>query len=134
MMFGIPEAHLKRCSRTWADRIAYTDQWRSFKARNEKEWTQAIQLSCVFLIASLVISFRCTSFFYLIPHTSLIFALASTGSGCYLLNDSQNLGELSADATVYFQKHTRTVFGVQRIAIVNALPLGLFLWSFMLFV
>lgn len=65
IMFRTPEAHLRRCSRAWADRIAYTDEWRGFKARNEKEWIMILQLvsiestgrsgfelTCAFLILS----------------------------------------------------------------------------------
>ena len=50
VFLGMPEAHLGRCSRAWADRIAYTDEWRKFKARNEKEWSQVIQLVRIFYL------------------------------------------------------------------------------------
>ncbi|QRW25228.1 hypothetical protein RhiXN_07177 [Rhizoctonia solani] len=44
LMFKRPHTHLGRCSRAWADRIAYTEEWRKFKATNEKEWKQVAKL------------------------------------------------------------------------------------------
>ncbi|KAF8706871.1 hypothetical protein RHS03_04765, partial [Rhizoctonia solani] len=44
LMFKRPHIHLGRCSRAWADRIAYTEEWRKFKATNEQEWRQVVKL------------------------------------------------------------------------------------------
>ncbi|KAG8731771.1 hypothetical protein FRC11_002398 [Ceratobasidium sp. 423] len=44
LMFKRPRSHLGRCSRAWADRIAYTEEWGKFKATNEREWKQVIAL------------------------------------------------------------------------------------------
>ncbi|KAF8756741.1 hypothetical protein RHS01_04546 [Rhizoctonia solani] len=44
LMFKRPHIHLGRCSRAWADRIAYTEEWRKFKATNEQEWKQVVKL------------------------------------------------------------------------------------------
>jgi hypothetical protein len=41
LMLGIPETHLRRCSKTWADRVVYTEEWKNFKAKNEEEWNLA---------------------------------------------------------------------------------------------
>ncbi|KAG9119404.1 hypothetical protein FRC07_005585 [Ceratobasidium sp. 392] len=43
------DAHLARCSRAWAGRIAYVTEWRNFKAKNELEWVRTMYLAC-FLI------------------------------------------------------------------------------------
>ncbi|CCO31754.1 hypothetical protein BN14_05804 [Rhizoctonia solani AG-1 IB] len=50
LMLKRPETHLGRCSRAWADRIAYSEEWRKFKATNEQEWKQVIKLSCVLVM------------------------------------------------------------------------------------
>ncbi|KAG9122919.1 hypothetical protein FRC07_000498, partial [Ceratobasidium sp. 392] len=44
LMLGTASPHFVRCSRTWAGRIAYVTEWRSFKAKNEREWMQVCQL------------------------------------------------------------------------------------------
>lgn len=38
LSFGVARAHLHRCSRAWADRIAYTEEWNQFKSKNQRDW------------------------------------------------------------------------------------------------
>ncbi|CUA74533.1 hypothetical protein RSOLAG22IIIB_05593 [Rhizoctonia solani] len=134
LMFKRPHAHLGRCSRTWADRIAYTEEWRKFKATNEREWKQVAALACVLVIASLLVSMQ-RSFFFKIPiHTALLMALTSVASSYYLLDESQNIGDHAADASTYFQEREEILYGVQRIALINSIPQALLVWSFVFFV
>ncbi|CAE6507325.1 unnamed protein product [Rhizoctonia solani] len=134
LMFKRPHAHLGRCSRTWTDRIAYTEEWKKFKATNEREWKQVAALACVLVIASLLVSMQ-RSFFFKIPiHTALLVALASVASSYYLLDQSQNLGDHAADASIYFQEREEILYGVQRIALINSIPQALLVWSFVFFV
>ncbi|CAE6445559.1 unnamed protein product [Rhizoctonia solani] len=98
LMFNRPHAHLGRCSRAWADRIAYTEEWKKYKATNEREWKQVIGLSCVLVIVSLLVIKQRNYFFKIPSHTSLLTALASVASAYYLLDESQNLGDHAADA------------------------------------
>ncbi|KAG9091609.1 hypothetical protein FRC06_000493 [Ceratobasidium sp. 370] len=44
------DAHLMRCSRAWAGRTAYVTEWRNFKSKNEREWTQVMYLACVLIM------------------------------------------------------------------------------------
>ncbi|CAE7177156.1 unnamed protein product [Rhizoctonia solani] len=48
-----PNAQLGRCSRAWADRIAYIEEWRQDEIINEREGKQIMTLFCVLVIASL---------------------------------------------------------------------------------
>ncbi|CAE6454070.1 unnamed protein product [Rhizoctonia solani] len=98
LMFKRPHSHLGRCSRAWADRIAYTEEWRKFKATNEQEWKQVIGLSCVLVIASLLANKQKSCLFSIPSHTALLTALASVASAYYLLDESQSLGDHAADA------------------------------------
>ncbi|CAE6425775.1 unnamed protein product [Rhizoctonia solani] len=98
LMFNRPHSHLGRCSRAWADRIAYTEEWRKFKATNEQEWKQVIALSCILVIASLLASKQRNCLFRIPSHSALLSALASGASAYYLLDESQNLGDHAADA------------------------------------
>ncbi|KAJ1305910.1 hypothetical protein OPQ81_010629 [Rhizoctonia solani] len=134
LMFKRPNSHLGRCSRAWADRIAYTDEWRKFKTTNEQEWKQVMNLSCVLVIASLLASKQRSSLFTILAHTALLTALASAASAYYLLDESQNLGDHAADASIYFQEREEIFYGVQRIAIINAAPQALLAWSFIFFI
>ncbi|KAH7312139.1 hypothetical protein B0J17DRAFT_711276 [Rhizoctonia solani] len=134
LMFSRPHAHLGRCSRAWADRIAYTEEWRKYKSTNEREWKQVIGLSCVLVIISLLAIKQRSCFFKIPLHTTLLTALASVASAYYLLDESQNLGDHAADASSYFQEREEVLYGVQRIAIINAIPQALMTWSFMFFV
>ncbi|KAG9126067.1 hypothetical protein FRC07_005045 [Ceratobasidium sp. 392] len=49
------DAHLTRCSRVWAGRVAYVTEWRNFKSKNELEWNQIMYLACVLMIVSLLV-------------------------------------------------------------------------------
>ncbi|KDN34390.1 hypothetical protein RSAG8_12523, partial [Rhizoctonia solani AG-8 WAC10335] len=133
-MFKRPKAHLGRCSRAWADRIAYTEEWKKFKATNEREWKQIIGLACVLVIASLLASKQRSCLFRIPIHMALLMALASAASAYYLLDESQNLGDHAADASTYFQEREEILYGVQRIAIINSIPQTLLVWSFVIFV
>ncbi|CAE6434941.1 unnamed protein product [Rhizoctonia solani] len=133
LMFKRPHTHLGRCSRAWADRIAYTEEWRKFKATNEQEWKQVIKLSCVLVIASLLVNKQKSCLFRIPSHSALLAALASVASAYYLLDESQNLGDHAADASTYFQEREEIMCGVQRIAIINAIPQALLIWSFVFF-
>lgn len=44
LSFGTAGAHLHRCSRAWADRIAYTEEWNQFKTKNQRDWEMTINL------------------------------------------------------------------------------------------
>ncbi|KAG9091608.1 hypothetical protein FRC06_000492 [Ceratobasidium sp. 370] len=90
------DAHLARCSRAWAGRIAYVTEWRNFKSKNELEWTQVMYMACVLIVASLLA--RGQSTLRLIPNTSLAFGCASAANSFHLVNESRNLGEHAADA------------------------------------
>ncbi|KAL5638208.1 hypothetical protein ACGC1H_005046 [Rhizoctonia solani] len=134
LMFKRPHAHLGRCSRAWADRIAYTEEWRKFKTTNEREWKQIMALACILVIASLLASKQRNCLFRIPIHMTLLMALASAASAYYLLDESQNLGDHAADASTYFQEREEILYGVQRIAIINSIPQALLIWSFMFFV
>ncbi|KAG9092540.1 hypothetical protein FS749_015652 [Ceratobasidium sp. UAMH 11750] len=97
-MFETPRAHLDRCARAWADRIAYTQEWRKFKARNEQEWQQVVLLASVLVIASLLAKSQSTCTFKFLSNIALLAALGSLAGGYYLLNESQNLDNHAADA------------------------------------
>ncbi|QRV97955.1 hypothetical protein RhiJN_25974 [Ceratobasidium sp. AG-Ba] len=125
-------AHLERCSRAWAGRIAYVSEWRSFKAKNEIEWTQAMWLACVLIIASLVI--RTQSSTRIIPSIALSLGCASAANGYYLLSESQSQGIQAADASVHFQKWETARYGVQALALRNAAPRALLIWGFFAFI
>jgi hypothetical protein len=47
LMLGIPETHLRRCCKTWTDRVVYTEEWKKFKAKNEEEWSLATNMVSV---------------------------------------------------------------------------------------
>ncbi|KAG9080039.1 hypothetical protein FRC06_007140 [Ceratobasidium sp. 370] len=132
-MFETAGAHLDRCARAWADRIAYTQEWRKFKARNEQEWQQVIQLASALAIASLLAKSQSMCTFGFLAHISLLAALGSIANAYYLLNESQNLDNHAADASIYFQKREEHLYGVQRIAITNAVPQALLIWGFVFF-
>ncbi|QRV97990.1 transmembrane protein [Ceratobasidium sp. AG-Ba] len=115
LMLRTPHAHLVRCARAWADRIAYTQEWRKLKARNEQEWQQVMHLTLE--LGTNIGALR----------------LAAFASVYYLLNESQNLGHHAADASSYFQEREEYAYGVQRIAIINAMPQALLIWGFIFF-
>ncbi|KAG9125272.1 hypothetical protein FRC07_008315 [Ceratobasidium sp. 392] len=96
LTFGAADTHLARCRRTWAGRIAYVAEWRSFKAKNEKEWSQVTQLACVLVIASLLAHDKHNLRILKLLSTSI--AAGSAANGYYLTSESQNLGEHAADA------------------------------------
>ncbi|QRV83949.1 transmembrane protein [Ceratobasidium sp. AG-Ba] len=152
LMLHTPHAHLVRCARAWADRIAYTQEWRKLKARNEQEWQQVMHLACVLIMrvkypkstecvltalcsfsASLLVNSQSTCSFKVISNFSLLTGLGSLASVYYLLNESQNLGHHAADASTYFQEREEYAYGVQRIAIINAMPQALLIWGFIFF-
>ncbi|KAG8680250.1 hypothetical protein FRC08_016435 [Ceratobasidium sp. 394] len=125
------DAHLMRCSRAWAGRIAYVTEWRNFKTKNELEWTQVMCLACVLVIASLLVRGQITP--RLIPNISLAFGCASAASSYHLISESQNLGEHAADASVHFQHWETASYGVQGLALRNAAPRALLVWGFLVF-
>ncbi|CAE6490340.1 unnamed protein product [Rhizoctonia solani] len=133
LMFKCPHAHLGRCSKAWADRIAYTEEWRKFKSTNEQEWKRTIALSCVLVIATLLANKQRSCLFKIPSHTALLTALGSTASAYCLLDESQNLGGHAADASTYFQEREEILYGVQKLAIINAVPQALLFWSFLFF-
>ncbi|KAG9126064.1 hypothetical protein FRC07_005042 [Ceratobasidium sp. 392] len=125
------DAHLARCSRAWAGRIAYVTEWRSFKSKNEREWAQTMYLASVLVIASLLVSGQCTLSFA--PSVALAFACASAAFSYHLITESQNLGEQAADASVYFQHWETAQYGIQALALRNATPRALLVWGFLVF-
>ncbi|KAG8709323.1 hypothetical protein FRC09_000736 [Ceratobasidium sp. 395] len=133
-MFRMPRAHLDRSSRAWADRIAYTQEWRKFRSRNEKEWQQVMLLASVLVLASLLVKGQSTCAIMFLPNLALFTGLGSLAGAYYLLNESQNLGDHAADASVYFQEREEHLYGVQKIAIVNAAPQALLIWAFIFFI
>ncbi|CAE6479480.1 unnamed protein product [Rhizoctonia solani] len=54
LMFNHPHAFVSRCSGKWADRIAYTEEWKNFKAAKDLEWKQAMGLTGYQLISAFV--------------------------------------------------------------------------------
>ncbi|KAG9093261.1 hypothetical protein FRC06_011587 [Ceratobasidium sp. 370] len=124
-------AHLARCSRAWAGRIAYVTEWRNFKSKNELEWTQAMYLASVLVIASLLV--RSQSTLRLIPTIALAFGCASAANSYHLISESQNLGEHAADASMHFQRWETAKHGVQGLALRNAAPRALLVWGFIIF-
>ncbi|KAG8749378.1 hypothetical protein FRC12_013449 [Ceratobasidium sp. 428] len=125
------DVHLLRCSRAWAGRIAYVTEWRKFKANNEQEWKQTLYLACVLIIASLLT--RSQSTFRFVPNLALALACTSAAASYHLINESQNLGEQAADASVYFQHWEAVQYGVQSLALRNAMPRALLVWGFLVF-
>ncbi|KAG9085615.1 hypothetical protein FS749_004287 [Ceratobasidium sp. UAMH 11750] len=132
LTFGAADTHLARCRRTWAGRIAYVTEWRNFKAKNEKEWTQITQLASVLVLASLLVQNQHQLRLLKILSTSI--AAGSAANGYYLTNESQNLGDNAADAAVYFQEQELPAYNVQRLALRNAAPQALLTWAAILFV
>ncbi|KAG8698351.1 hypothetical protein FRC08_005985 [Ceratobasidium sp. 394] len=150
LMFCIPRAHLSRCSRVWADRIAYVEEWRSFKAANEQEWQRmmhsagvAVLLVFCFLIAtgliltrlwlssaSILASNGSTRNFGAMSNMALLAGLGSLASTHYLLHESRNLGDYAGHAVAYFQAREERLDGLQKVAIINAIPQALLAWSF----
>ncbi|KAH7329840.1 hypothetical protein B0J17DRAFT_209104 [Rhizoctonia solani] len=61
LMFNRPHAYLGRCSRAWADRIAYTEEWRGYKSTNEREWKQTIDLEVIWVSRQVPESFSSTT-------------------------------------------------------------------------
>ncbi|CAE6475741.1 unnamed protein product [Rhizoctonia solani] len=115
LMFKRPHIHLGRCSRAWADRIAYTEEWRKFKATNEQEWKQVVKLSCVLVVVSLLVSKQTSCLFKALPHVALLIALASVASAYYLLDESQNLGDHAADALISnYLRFSRLIFKAEK--------------------
>lgn len=53
--FGIAYNHLRRCSRCWSGRVAYVTEWNDFKRKNEKEWSQVMNLVS-FIVQRVVIT------------------------------------------------------------------------------
>ncbi|KAG8773535.1 hypothetical protein FRC12_002486 [Ceratobasidium sp. 428] len=125
------DMHLLRCSRAWAGRIAYVTEWRKFKANNEQEWKQAMYLACVLIIASLLTRGQTT--FRFMPNIVLALACTSVAASYHLISQSQNLGEQAADASVYFQHWETAQYGVQNLALWNAMPRALLVWGFLVF-
>ncbi|KAG9126065.1 hypothetical protein FRC07_005043 [Ceratobasidium sp. 392] len=123
--------HLMRCSRAWAGRIAYVAEWRSFKSKNEREWTHVVYLACVLIIASLLV--RSQSTFRFAPNVALAFACGSAAMGYHLVTESQNLGEHAADASAHFQRWETARYGVQSLALRNTIPRALLIWGFFIF-
>jgi hypothetical protein len=125
------DTHLSRCSRAWAGRIAYVTEWRNFKSKNELEWAQIMYLACVLIIASLQV--RGQSTFWLMPNVALALGCASAANSYHLINESRNLGEHAADASVYFQLWETAKYDVQGLALRNAAPRALLIWCFFAF-
>ncbi|KAG9125567.1 hypothetical protein FRC07_007057 [Ceratobasidium sp. 392] len=123
------DAHLTRCSRAWAGRIAYVTEWRSFKCKNEREWTQTMYLACILIIASFLVRDQSTLPFA--PSVALAFACASAAFSYRLITESQNLGEQAADASVHFQHWETPQYGIQALALRNAAPRALLVWGFL---
>ncbi|KAG9119691.1 hypothetical protein FRC07_005160 [Ceratobasidium sp. 392] len=113
LMFYMPRAHLDR---------------------NEKEWQQVMQLASVLIIASLLVRNQSTCLIKILPNIALFAGLGSLAGAYYLLNESQSLGDHAADASTYFQKREEHLYGVQKIAIINATPQGLLIWGFIFFI
>ncbi|KAG8714945.1 hypothetical protein FRC09_017076 [Ceratobasidium sp. 395] len=132
LSFGAADTHLARCRRTWAGRIAYVTEWRNFKAKNEKEWTQVTQLACVLVLASLLVFDKHKLHCLKVISTSM--AAGSAANGYYLTSESQNLGETASDAAIYFQKWESPSCDVQHLAIRNAAPQTLLIWAALCFV
>ncbi|QRV83849.1 transmembrane protein [Ceratobasidium sp. AG-Ba] len=135
VIFFIPfnaNAHLERCSRAWAGRIAYVSEWRSFKTKNEREWSQVMWLACVLMTVSLLSRFQSST--RIIPSIALSFGCASAANSYYLLSESQNMGVQAADASLHFQKWETARYGVQALALRNAAPRALLVWGFFIFI
>ncbi|KAG9125271.1 hypothetical protein FRC07_008314 [Ceratobasidium sp. 392] len=132
LMLGAASPHLARCSRTWAGRVAYVTEWRSFKTKNEREWTHVSQLGSVLVLASLLV--QGGQNLHLVGIFSTLLASSAAAYGYYLNTESQNLGETASDAAVYFQKWEIPEHNVQRLALRNATPQALLTWAFAAFI
>lgn len=125
-------AHLERCSRAWAGRIAYVSEWRNFKAKNELEWSQIMWLACVLIIASILS--RTQSRTRTIPTIALSLGCASLAHSYCLLTESQSQGIQAADASAHFQNWETARYGIQALALRNAAPRALLVWGFLTFI
>ncbi|KAG8791672.1 hypothetical protein FRC12_008462 [Ceratobasidium sp. 428] len=132
LTFGVADAHLARCRRTWAGRIAYVTEWRNFKAKNEKEWAQVTQLASILVLACLLVDHKHKNQCLKMLSTSM--AAGSAANGYYLTSESQNMGENAADAAVHFQKWELPSYNIQRLALRNATPQALLIWATLLFI
>ncbi|KAF8608094.1 hypothetical protein BDV93DRAFT_541468 [Ceratobasidium sp. AG-I] len=134
LSFGTAGTHLHRCSRAWADRIAYTEEWNQFKTKNQHDWEMTMRLSCILALGCLLYGVHLTHVLSMvISRVALLLTLASVASSFYLSNESQNLGNHASDASNYFQQREEALHGVQRIAIINALPQTCLCWAFLMF-
>ncbi|KAG9075476.1 hypothetical protein FS749_012844, partial [Ceratobasidium sp. UAMH 11750] len=87
--------------------------------------------ACVLVIASLLV--RSQSTFRLVPTVALAFGCASAANSYHLINESQNLGEHASDASAYFQHWETPKYGVQGLALRNAIPRAFLVWGFIIF-
>ncbi|KAG9125571.1 hypothetical protein FRC07_007061, partial [Ceratobasidium sp. 392] len=113
-------------------RIAYVSEWRRFKLKNEQEWNQVMYLACVLIISSLLVRGRGTIQFA--SNIAITLTCASAAISYCLVNESRNLGEQAADASVHFQCWETAQYGIQGLAIRNAAPRAFLVWGFMAFI
>ncbi|KAH7329855.1 hypothetical protein B0J17DRAFT_209418 [Rhizoctonia solani] len=56
LTLNLGDKHLQRCTRAWADRIAYTESWKGYKAHYLKEWKEIRRLVRRFKVGGRLLS------------------------------------------------------------------------------
>ncbi|KAG9077178.1 hypothetical protein FRC06_009059 [Ceratobasidium sp. 370] len=130
LMFGFPRLHLARLAQAWADRVAYVEAWKKFKVENEQEWQHITHSAGVAVLASILANNGSTRNFGAMSNIALLAGLGSLASTHYLLHESCNLGNHAGHAVAYFQAREERLGGLQKVAIINAIPQALLMWSF----
>ncbi|CAE6434957.1 unnamed protein product [Rhizoctonia solani] len=134
LTFNLGDKHLRKCTRTWADRIAYTESWRAYKAHYLKEWKEIRRLSCMMMVACSCMNHIHSLCGLILQRTSILAMICTLLLSYHLSNELVNKGDHAADAVDYFQVEEDVKYGVQRLALINCAPQAILCWSIVLMV
>ncbi|CEL52516.1 hypothetical protein RSOLAG1IB_05720 [Rhizoctonia solani AG-1 IB] len=134
LAFNLGDKHIRRCARTWADRIAYTESWRAYKTHYLEEWKEIRRLSCIMMVVCSCIAHIHSLGGLLLQRVTILGMIFSSTLSYYLSNELINEGDHAANAVGYFQKKEDIKYGIQRLALINCAPQAIFCWSIVLMV
>lgn len=154
LLFLSPEVHLRELEKLWTDEIIIERVWKSFMTKLLEEWGELILLSTVMLTANVgflaipgvIISdlnsnITKSSDLHIFTSPAQIASCmsveASVGSiviGMLLVRHNRTKQKEDPEgASIYLDKNTHPIFGLEPMAIIFGLPWALLMWAMVMF-
>ncbi|KAG2139280.1 hypothetical protein DEU56DRAFT_707667, partial [Suillus clintonianus] len=133
-LFNVPRSQWRSVNRIWVDKAIIWPRWRKFRDRLTTEWNGYALFSTVMLAVNIsflaVPSVTSQSFVTDLAYMSAVFTIGSLVSTLFLVGQvNDSLRGTTEEVAYYMQDMPRSMLGLEGLALMLSLPLGLLSWG-----